>query len=432
MGWRSLAAPLAAAMASTLVPGQASAACPQLLQNSEFNNGDTSPWEAGDDPPEIVLRVDVSNDQYKTLDVSVGDTSAFSNPSGSLSQSVDIHYGERYRVSFYMYNAQPASCHVSIGSATSPATTYGLNDSFTLSTAAGNATQQFTFVANADDPDALFNISFPLGSYTYYKFDSLFIEDISSPQCNGAGGQGGGAGTTGSTGGTGGATGFGGNTGTGGASTTGGATMTGGSSTTGGASGTGGRTGAGGASTGGVSTAGGTSGTGAQGGAGGAVASGGASVTGGASGIGGSMTSGGTSGTAGSSGTGTGIGGATGAGGTAGVPAPDAGIPDAGAVSVSDASAGASVDSSGNGPVCVPGTQISCACPGAASAPHGVQVCDSRGASYGACVGCPDAGGATPASHAGGGCSCSLDAPDRPRLWWVLLLFPLARWRRKA
>ena len=429
IGWRSLVVPLAAAVASTLLASEARAACPQLLQNSEFNNGDSFSWEVGDSPPEVVLTVRVSDDQYKTLDVSAGNTSAFTNPTGSLSQPVAIQYGERYRVSFYMYSGGRTTCHVSIGSATSPATTYGLNDSFVLSDAVSNATQQFTFVANADDPDAVFTISFPLDAYyTFYRFDSLFIEDISSPQCNGGvGGQGGGAGTVG----TGGGRGTGGTIGAAGTTGNGGSSATGGVMTAGGSIGTGGKTATGGASgIGGAPTTGGSIGAGGQGGAGGATGAGGGSGTGGATATGGTAGAGGYVGTdaaaggiGGATGTsGDGIGGAVGGGG--------AEIPDAGAVPVSDVGVGGSTGHGGSGLACVPGTQISCACPGSTAAPHGVQVCDSQGASYGACVGCPDAGIIAPASRAGGGCSCSFDSLDRPTLWWALLFLPLARRRR--
>src|SRR5450432_2593444 len=42
---------------------------------------------------------------------------------------------------------------------------------------------------------------------------------------------------------------------------------------------------------------------------------------------------------------------------------------------------------------CVPGQQVSCACPG--SSVSGVQVCNSAGTGLGSCTGCPGTAGAT-------------------------------------
>jgi MYXO-CTERM domain-containing protein len=378
--------------AAILGAGDARASCPQLLQNNEFSDGTISPWQLSTSPPDIDPTVGVSSDQYMTLDISTMDTSAFANPTGALSQPVAIQYGGRYRVTFYMYTSGGTSAHVSIGSATS-SVTYGLNDDLTTSQMASSATQQFTFVANTADPDAVFTLSFPLGSYVYYKFDSLFVEDISDVPCSGpVGGQAGAGGAmgtggvvgTGGTGGAGGATAVGGATGTGNTSGTGGAVGTGGSAGSSGDSGTGGIIGTGGTGAGGTTSIGGATGTGGQVGIGGG---------GGATGVGGAS-AGGNGGSA--------MSGAAGRGGVG--PA---------------------------GLTCVPGSQISCACPGGPSAPHGVQVCDAQGTGYVACIGCPNASVVT--SSGDGGCGCSVGAPGGARaIGWTLALLALTLGRRAS
>ena len=65
-------------------------------------------------------------------------------------------------------------------------------------------------------------------------------------------------------------------------------------------------------------------------------------------------------------------------------------------------SSGGSNKDAGN--ACVPGQQVSCACPG--SNVTGVQVCNLAGSAFGACMGCPGSGGAGAngaAGAAGGG-----------------------------
>ena len=64
-----------------------------------------------------------------------------------------------------------------------------------------------------------------------------------------------------------------------------------------------------------------------------------------------------------------------------------------------DAAAGAS----SGGTVCAPGRRVSCACP--ATTLQGVQSCNSDGMGYGACAGCPDAGGGSSGGSSGGASS---------------------------
>ena len=65
-------------------------------------------------------------------------------------------------------------------------------------------------------------------------------------------------------------------------------------------------------------------------------------------------------------------------------------------------SSGGGTDGGGQetaGGACVPGQQVSCACPG--SSVTGVQVCNSAGTGLGSCTGCPGSDGAAGDSSGG-------------------------------
>lgn len=117
---------------------------------------------------------------------------------------------------------------VKIGDMTEPYTSYFEEDFSIVYNAGAGDTHEFTFVAPTTDPTSGLVIFFGLED-AFIQLDSIFLEHISSPECEtggtgGSGGTGGtgGSGGTGGTGGTGGSGGAGGTGGTGGSGGTGG------------------------------------------------------------------------------------------------------------------------------------------------------------------------------------------------------------------
>jgi hypothetical protein len=377
-------------LALLLSAARAEAQCPELLQNNEFSNGTIEPWRigiSGISDPTVEATAEVSNDQYQNLIITVSKTPK--DGYIDLSQTVSVQQGAWYRVSFYAYSVMTViSGTVSVRNA-ERTQSYGLEQTFQTTLNASASTITYTFQATASDPAAQFVVHYMANLSCCIKFDSLFMTDISSPQCPPDGGAGGVSGSGGASGGGGKSGGGGGRSGTGGV---------------GGLPGSGGvgAIGAGGAATGGRSGVAGAGGADAAGspGSGGVMNSGGDRASGGSPGD--ARASGGVPGLGGQAGSGVGGlqsgAGGDAAGGTGGAFSSDA---DAAVETGSPSQDVGAIDSASNTlPLtCTPGRQVACAC--ASVAQQGVQVCDQQGTGYGSCTGCP-------AADKAGGCSCSL------------------------
>jgi len=321
------------AFALALHPAAARASCPELLQNNEFSGGTIPPWRVGIDSPTTHGFLQVSNDDYKTLDLFLGEAPL--EATFTLLQPVAVQAGAHYRLSFFMRanGLQPAV--VRVRNIAQPSLTRGLDQTFTSSANPTTDTFVFTFTATATDPAAELAIELQYGGNAdFFSFDSLFMSDQSSPSCSGAGGVGG-AGGRGGVNGQSGSGGRGGE-GAGGGGRGGGTSGRGGSSGAGGADGGGASSGGVGGSTGGAGVGGakdGSAGSNGLGGGGGGpgVGSGGreAGPDGGLS-TGGGAVAGSGGGEAGASGmmgaSGGALGGGQAGGGSAGISGSDGGV----------------------------------------------------------------------------------------------------------
>ena len=180
---------------ATLIAQPALAACPQLLTNSEFTSGSTSPWTLQLNNINTSGSYYVSTDQYKALHLDVyAALSGEDVTDVELSQPISIVSGQTYRISFWIdSDAAAHSIWIKVGKRTTPWTAYGIDAARAIPAAGGNITVEFT--ATATDADAGFVIF--LGDRdAHVVIDSVFVEHISSAACDDPGGGGNGS-TTG-------------------------------------------------------------------------------------------------------------------------------------------------------------------------------------------------------------------------------------------
>jgi len=342
----------------------ARADCPELLQNNEFSASLVAPWSVTSDPFDLASAA-VSTDPYKTLNISVNNIAKLNPVQLELSQPVSITKNTVYNVSLYSSGLVGARLRVKSAAAD---TSYGLDQSF--NSLDGNGTLRAAFQATASDANARFSVSYtvPADQYLFVKFDSLFMEDTTSPACDLTGGTGGTIG-----GGSGGIS--AGGTGTAGVSA--------------------GGTASGGAHTGGVS--------------GGGAANGGANSSGAPSG---GMSTGGESSGAGSANIAGEAGANSGAGGAAGV-----------------FSGGGDAGEGPSGGLCTPGRQLACACPGTAT--QGAQACNAQGTGYGECSGCPSTTALSP-DKSGCSCRLASPPSTHGAAWLLLAVGAVLGARRRS
>jgi len=267
----SLARPSALVAALLLSPA-ALADCPELLTNGDFETGSPAPWMlVGED----FNFSDVVEDDFTPLnEFFVFGYQRASSGAGDvweagLEQAVSVTAGATYRLSFWARGDDSSDLispgYATIAEAGNPSEHYGLYQPFDWL-----AEQQYSFEFTATETaDGVFTLFFGSDDIII-TIDSIFLEEISSADCEGSGGAGGSGGTAGGSGGDGAGGATGGSESTGGnGGATGGSDSTGGSESAGGSessSGSGGAAGGSDGTGGGGGTDGGDGGTDASGG----------------------------------------------------------------------------------------------------------------------------------------------------------------------